>query len=185
MAKPQLAMERASLDGLSEVVVPAGCRIRPYRPGDAAAWCGLVNEAIGGDYTEQRFQTEMAKALGFEPADLFFAQAGVDAVGTAWALRAKHAPENAGCLHMLAVASKHRGRGLGRALVLSVLHRFRELGLQRAVLQTDDFRLAAISVYLHLGFRPKLVHDSHQARWRDVYDKLGLEEDLAQQSIAG
>jgi len=169
-------MERASLDGLPEVTVPAGYRIRSYRPGDGAAWCRVVNEAIGGDYSEQLFQAEMAKAFAFEPADLLFAEGGAEAVGTAWAVRAQNAPEKVGYVHLVAVASKHRGCGLGRALVLSVLHRFREMGLHSAMLRTDDFRLAAIRVYLSLGFCPKLAHESHRIRWREAYRKLGVNE---------
>ncbi|MCJ7822097.1 MAG: GNAT family N-acetyltransferase, partial [Armatimonadetes bacterium] len=70
---------------------------------------------------------------------------------------------------------EHRGRGLGRALVLSVLRRLREVGVASATLDTDDFRLPAIRLYLALGFRPELTHESHAERWRDVRRELGPE----------
>jgi mycothiol synthase len=175
MEQPQLRMVIPSLARLPEVAVPAGYTIRTYQPGDGAAWCRLINDAIGGEYTEERVEQEMSGAPGLEPADLFFAVSGEAVVGTAWARRARHGPERMGYVHMVAVASEHRGRGVGRALVVSVLRRLREVGLASAMLETDDVRLPAIRLYLALGFRPELTHDSYAERWRQVRRELGLE----------
>ena len=164
-----------SLARLPEVAVPAGYTIRTYQPGDRAAWCRLINDAIGGEYTEARLEQEMSGAPGLEPADLFFGVSGEVVVGTAWARHARHGPGRVGYVHMVAVAPEHRGRGVGRALVVSVLHRLREVGLAGAMLETDDVRLAAIRLYLALGFRPELTHASHAERWRRVRRELGLE----------
>ena len=161
-----------SLARLPEVAVPAGYAIRTHQPADGAAWCRLINDAIGGEYTEERFEQEISGAPGLEPADLFFAVSGEVVVGTAWA---RHRPGRVGYVHMVAVAPEHRGRGVGRALVVSVLHRFREAGVASAMLETDDVRLPAIRLYLALGFRPELTHDSHAERWRRVRRELGLE----------
>jgi mycothiol synthase len=177
MAQPQLEMERTSLEELPALAQPPGYSLRAYQPGDAAAWCRLVNEGIGGEWTEERFQAETARALDFQPADLIFALADREVTGTAWALRLPDSPRDLGWVHMVAVAAGCRGRGLGRALVLATLRRFQELGLARAVLKTDDFRLPAIRVYLGLGFRPVLSHESHPARWRQIYDKLGRDKE--------
>jgi mycothiol synthase len=166
-------MVLASLDRLPDVVIPGAYVIRTYRPGDGAAWCRLINDAIGGEYAEERFEQEMTGAPGLEPADLFFAVSGGAPAGTAWARRARDKPESVGYVHMVAVAPEHRGRGLGRALVLSVLYRFREVGIACAMLETDDIRLPAIHLYLGLGFRPELVHESHAERWRRVRRELG------------
>ncbi len=164
-----------SLARPAEVVVPAGYTIRTYQPGDGAAWCRLINDTIGGEYTEERFEQELSGAPGLEPADVFFAVSGRVVAGTAWARRSGHRPEHIGYVHMVAVAPEHRGRGVGRALVVSVLHRFREAGLASAMLETDDVRLPAIRLYLALGFRPELTHDSHAERWRRVGRELGVE----------
>jgi mycothiol synthase len=40
--------------------------------------------------------------------------------------------------------------------------------LDVAVLETDDWRLAAIRTYLRLGFEPDPVEEEHAARWRRV-----------------
>ncbi len=167
---PQLQMARASLEGIPEVETPAGYRLRTYRPGDEAAWCRLVNEGIGGDYTEEKCREELIRRPSFDPADLFFAERGGEVVGTACALRQEEGKP--GIVHMVAVSPEHRGHGLGRALVAAVLHRLRELGYAAAELSTDDFRLPAIATYLSLGFQPKFTHESHEERWRAVRERL-------------
>jgi len=167
-------------EGLPDVAVPAGYLIRTYRHGDGAAWCRLVNEAIGGEWTEAGLQEEMDSAQDFRAADLFFAVDGEEVAGTTWALRRESFPSGVGSVHMLAVAPEHRRRGLGRLLVVFALRRLREQGRARARLRTDDVRLPAIKIYLGLGVRPLLTHESHLARWRKVYRKLGLDPEEVQ-----
>jgi len=176
---PQLEMELPFLADLPPVEVADGYRLRTYHPGDEAAWCDLVNECIGGEYTEEQCRADLTGQPWFDPADLFFidpARPGKEGnvVGTACGLRRPDANTQAGYVHMLAVFPEHRGRRLGRALVLAVLHRFRELGYRSAVLQTDDWRSAAIKTYLGLGFRPRHTDASHQQRWTEVMCRLAV-----------
>jgi mycothiol synthase len=173
---PQLEMERTLLAGLPRVGVPAACRVRTYGPGDEEAWCRLVREHIGGEYTPETMREELVTQPWFSADDLFFAETESEVVGTACA---QHPQEDAplGHLHMLAVDQAHRGRGLGRALALAVLGRLSKLGCEAAALKTDDFRLPAVRLYLALGFAPTITHESHPARWRDVYERLKLRED--------
>jgi len=178
MGEPQLEMARSDLEGIPDVALPAGCTIRAYRPRDEWAWCRLVSEGIGGDYTPEKLRAEMGGAADFDPLDLLFVVRGEEAGGTAWALRQAGSPIGQGIVHMVAVAPEHRGGGLGRALVVAVLHRLREVGARSAGLKTDDFRRAAIRIYLGVGFRPVLNHESHLGRWRAVYQELGIEEEV-------
>jgi len=180
MSQPQLEMECLVCEGLPEVAVPAGYLIRAYRHGDGAAWCRLIYGGIGGEWTEAGLQEEMDGAQDFQAADLFFAVEGEEVVGTTWALRRESFPSGVGSVHMVAVAPEHRGRGLGRLLVLFALRRFCEQGIARARLQTDDVRLPAIKIYLGVGFRPLLTHESHLERWRKVYRNLGLDSEEVQ-----
>lgn len=174
MGRPQLEMRIGSLEGLPEVTSPAGYALRTYREGDAPAWCRLVGEAIGGEYRPEAFLEQVSDTDGFDPENLFFAVDGGDQpVGTACAIhRPPYAPA-VGYVHMVAVDQAHRGRGLGRLLMVAVLHRMREKGDRAAVLTTDDFRLPAISLYLSLGFRPSLTHESHPERWQEIHRRLG------------
>jgi GNAT superfamily N-acetyltransferase len=174
MGQPQLVMELDSLENLPDVTVPAGYTIRTYREGDSADWCRLISAGIGGKYDEKQFRQSTAGASGFDPQGLFFAERDGLTVGTACAIYSADFPSDMGYLHMVAVDPMHRGHGLGKALTVAVLRRFRGRRFKRAVLQTDDFRLAAIRLYLSLGFRPWFTHESHEARWREVYQELGI-----------
>jgi mycothiol synthase len=66
----------------------------------------------------------------------------------------------------------HQGFGLGRQLSVAVLRRFATEGLRSAVLETQDFRLAAIATYLDLGFEPVPRDGAQERRWRTVFDAL-------------
>ena len=55
-----------------------------------------------------------------------------------------------------------------------------EQGIARARLETDDVRIPAITIYLSVGFRPLLTHESHLQRWRKVYHTLGLDPEEVQ-----
>ncbi len=170
---PQLQMDLDGLDRLPEVVVAEGYHLRIYQQGDEATWCRLINACIGGDADESGCRSSLIDTPQFAPEDMFFAQRGAEVVGTACAHRGAHTPEGVGYVHMVAVDPAHRGKGLGRALVVAVLRRFRELGYRAATLQTDDFRLSAIGLYLDLGFRPAMTDESHPARWEAVLAQLG------------
>ena len=61
-----------------------------------------------------------------------------------------------------------RGLGAGRLVCLAALHSLRDRGYKTAVLSTDDDRIAALSLYYSLGFRPIYEHESHEARWEAV-----------------
>jgi mycothiol synthase len=73
-----------------------------------------------------------------------------------------------GYLHWVAADPEHRGRGHGRYVTLAVLHVFVAMDCHDAVLETEDFRLPALRMYLSLGFVPEFRHPSHEERWSAV-----------------
>lgn len=174
---PQLEMERSCSEALPEVGTPTCYSLRTFRPGDEAAWCRLVNEAIGGEYTPETMRESLLSQPWFDEHDLFFLEKDGLIAGTACAQRERVAQERTGLVHMLVVDPKHRAIGLGRALLAATLRRLKDVGCRSAALSTDDFRLAAIRLYLAFGFRPTLTHDSHAGRWHEVLRRLGLPAD--------
>ena len=86
-----------------------------------------------------------------------------------------------GIVHWVGTHPEHAGRGLGLALVARVLDDFAERGYPDAVLQTDDFRLPAIRMYLKLGFTPvyEVEGEDHRARWSAVFERLLVGEGVA------
>ena len=45
-------------------------------------------------------------------------------------------------------------------------------GMQTASLKTDDFRVAAIKVYLGVGFRPDLSTEDFVQRWDAIFSAI-------------
>jgi len=78
----------------------------------------------------------------------------------------------AGYVHFVATAPEARGGGLGVRMTSAVLHSFATMGLSQAVLETDDDRLSAISLYLGLGFVPEYRDHQHLLRWSRVFRAL-------------
>ena len=48
------------------------------------------------------------------------------------------------------------------------------------MLDTDDFRMAAIKTYLNLGFVPVYVEEGQPKRWSDIFEQLGIPSMSAQ-----
>lgn len=173
---PQLCMERSSLDDLPEIELPEGYTIRTSRKGDARHWARIISEAFADDsFDEARFERVMRAHDAYRPERIFFACApdGLPC-GTASAYRQEPFGPDTGYLHYVGVCASHRGKRIGAAVSLAAMNKFRSEGLQRAVLQTDDFRLAAIKTYLNLGFSPLIMHESQPERWNAVLTGLGL-----------
>jgi mycothiol synthase len=109
---------------------------------------------------------------------IFFLAADDDYIATA---TDKWLPElEVGYLHMVAVAPPYGGKGLGRFISLAALLHMRERGCQQAMLDTDDFRLPAISTYLGLGFVPDLLAANHAERWRAIFAEISASRPSSQ-----
>jgi mycothiol synthase len=170
-------MRRPDLSHLPPVVMPAGYRLRTYEPRDEEAWARVMRTGIGANYTAKRCRADLTQRPQFRPDGLFFAVTDDgEAVGSACAWRESEEEHITGYVHMVCVLPEHRGHRLGYWLSLAVLRRFREWGMREAILDTDEFRHAALRVYFELGFRPLLrPHDPTQPeRWRKVAAELGI-----------
>jgi len=172
---PQLAMKRGRLDDVPDVAIPEGYTWRTFREDDEAAWCEIIEGNIGEGWTADKFELAIFTAPQFDPDGLFLAFLGDEPAGTSCAWRKSPDETAQGILHMLAVREAHRNRGLGTFLTFKVLEYLRERGFKSCFLTTDDDRLAAIKVYLNLGFEPVYTHENHPPRWRAVFRRLGLD----------
>jgi mycothiol synthase len=162
-------MRRESLEGLPLLEIPHGFELRTFRVGDEARWAQLMTGAIG-DWDEESTARQFLGDPGVNPSGIFFFVGGDSYVATATD-KLLPAPE-VGYLHMVAVAPPHRGRGLGRCISLAALLHMKERGCRQAILDTDDFRLPAIRIYLGLGFNPAILEADHAERWREIFAKL-------------
>lgn len=171
-------MRRVDLEGLPEIGLPTGYRIRHSQPGDAdaATWCRIYREAFPelDPPTNELWRNTILGRTGYAPEHVFFVlDPEGEACATASAMQGAHTRE--GYIHWLGVRPAHAGRRLGLQISLQVLHCFRDRGCRSAVLETQAPRLAAIRTYLQLGFRPLLTDASQVAHWAAVAEHLECE----------
>ncbi|MBN1553669.1 MAG: GNAT family N-acetyltransferase [Phycisphaerae bacterium] len=162
---PQLVMKRPNLNGLEPVVVPKGYSLRSFRDGEETAWETIIAESF-----EQtiEFDTRMRSDPAFQPERILFITRGDTPVATASAWYMDKYGPDLGYIHMVGVLPSHQGKKLGYWVNLAALHYFAAENRKGAVLQTDDFRRAAIKTYIRLGFEPCLVHENQRERWNQI-----------------
>ncbi|MBB6734290.1 GNAT family N-acetyltransferase [Cohnella zeiphila] len=168
---PQLIMRRASLSDLPPVELPDGIVCRHFAPGDETAWESIVEKAFGW---KRSFREEIASHPYFRPERVLFLCIDGTPVATACAWHEAKWGEDCGYLHMVGVDPRFAGRRLGYWVSLAALRRMAADGMRQALLETDDFRLAAVKTYLGLGFLPDLEEERIRTRWKEVYRRLRL-----------
>jgi len=169
-------MQRQTLEGLPDMAVPPGYTIRTSQDGDGPHWARIIRESFNDvSFDEARFEHDMKGHPAYHRDRIFFVCApdGLPCA-TASAYRQESYGPDMGYLHYVGVCPPHFGKRLGAVVSLMVLRKFKSEGLKGAVLQTDDFRLAAIRTYLKLGFAPMMVHENQPVRWAAIFAKLGM-----------
>jgi mycothiol synthase len=148
--------------------------IRTYRDGDADAWIKACSDGLDtGSWTKEDFKDKMLGMEGVFPEGIFFVtDSDGDIAGTATGV-IKTEPEP-GVLHMVCIRPEYRGKGLAKPLNAAVLNYLAGKGCRCITLNTDDFRIPAIKVYLSLGFRPILYDDDMPGRWSSILGQIGL-----------
>ena len=170
----QLHMRRPHLEGLPDLVVPEGYRLRSYQPGDEAPWAEIMNHSIGSKWTEERCRDELTSRREFRPKGFFVATHEERPVATACAWVREAELPGEGTVHMVGALPEHRGKGLGTLVTLAVVRWFAANGFQSARLSTDDWREPAVATYLKLRFEPVVFDEDHERRWRALREKLGF-----------
>ena len=169
---PHLLLEKTDLENVPDARVPEGYVLRNYRPGDEEGLARIY--AAGGLScdTRESVRERIIEREYFRPKRLFLVEREGVIVGTAIAWEEAGDPP-AGYLHMVAVSPEARGQGLGTLLTVAAIRQNRREGFTVQRLHTDDFRLPAIRLYLDLGYRPVISHESHPARWQAIGETLG------------
>jgi len=154
--------------------MPYGYSLRTWQDGDAEAYIRLMNSAGFETWGHERLAMVLKMCI---PQGLFFAvhdKTG-EIAGTAAALHNPIALHPLGGeLGWVAVAPHHRGHNLGYAVCAAATRRLLDAGYSDIFLRTDDFRLAAIRVYLRLGYIPFLHGPDMAGRWQAVCEALGV-----------
>ncbi len=175
MQEHSIRMIRPHLNDLPALVVPEGYSLRTAWPGYEETWVQIINAAFAGtdDWTVEQCREKFTSRPQFDPAGMFFACAGEVPVGTAFAWRDEPGERVWGRVHWVGVVPQHQGQGLGRALVTAVLHYLARHEFPKAFLDTENFRVPAIRLYLSLGFEPYPRDKQEEAVWQDIMTRLG------------
>jgi mycothiol synthase len=157
-----------------DTCVPNGYTLRTYCESDEQ---GLLNlqGSDGEPLTREQWHQYRDMVL---PNGLFLVE-GVrssEFVATAGAVHnpnpGRHYFPSGGELGYLIVDRDHRSRGLGRAVCAAVIGRFLSAGYENIRVCVQEHRLAAIRLYLRLGFEPFLHSAEVEHRWQRVCESI-------------
>ncbi len=167
----QLEMVRPSTACVEVPSLPEGYVLRQFRAGDEGPFDDLFHLAFAD---EGRFPQMLAGTLegGFFVVEH---SASGELVASCQAWRGSSSPRHpdSGQMGWLVTDPSHVRRGLGTIVAASATNRLVAEGYQRPFLGTEDFRIAAISIYLKLGWRPYLYHEDMESRWQSIFAQLG------------
>ena len=162
-----VTMRRPTLSGVPAMPIPAApLLVRRAHVEEAGALAALLGRA---------FEAETWDAAGTERelfrdetvrATLVVAAEG-RLVATA-SLQVRPEVPECGWVRWVATEQDCRREGLARALVIGVLELARQAGCREARLRTQTAPLAAIPLYLHLGFEPLVGSDAEREVWERV-----------------
>ena len=148
--------------------LPDGYILRQYTDADADQYLALMHKAGFTDWPRERLEGLKHSLL---PDSFFVVEHRPSKTVVATAL-ATHSPTElhpfGAQLGWVAGDPEHKGRKLGMIVSAAATARMLQAGYRRVYLQTDDFRLPAIKVYLDLGYEPLLYCEGMTERWQDV-----------------
>jgi GNAT superfamily N-acetyltransferase len=170
-ANVSVTMARHDLEDIPRHPVPDGYAIRPFAPGDAAAWVEIQGAADAyNEITPALFRREFGDDPGEQARRILMLTAPDGAaVGTA---AAWYVDARVGRVHWVAIHPSHQGRGLAKPLLGRVCLALRDLGHERAVLSTSTARIPAIALYLDFGFVPAVERPEDEAAWAELLGRV-------------
>lgn len=169
----QMIWPERLLDSPPKIVIPPGYSLRTYQPGDETRFFEIMELAGWPGWDDARLRPWLYRIL----PDGWFMVVEDKTHQIAATCMATHDPTwihpFCGELAWLATDPAYTGRGFGTAVAASVTGRFLEVGYRRIHFYTEYYRLAAIKIYLRLGYVPYLDPPEVSSVWEDIFTKLG------------
>lgn len=140
----------------TEVVLPDGFSIVPYRDGFEKGWARL--ECALGDFDSEPEAKDYFVSTYLPDREkrekcLFLLNPEEWVIGSCIAWQDLRGDSSVFSLHWLVVEEVYQGRGLGKALCLAVMNIFAQSGGFSVYIHTQPWSWKAILLYLSLGFR--------------------------------
>lgn len=149
--------------------VPSGFSLRNFVPDDRKAYLKLMRKTFGHEHPLD-YWSEHVLPGGF------FVVVDERSAAIASTCMASHHPSarhpEGGNLGWLATDPAYAGRGLGTIASVAVTRRLVAAGYSRPYLTTDDFRHAAIRLYLKMGWIPYVFNEATADRWKVVLGSI-------------
>jgi mycothiol synthase len=170
----RMTIAASRVNELPEVVLPDEYTLRAYWAGDEQSWVRLLRLAGFTTWNLQRID-EFLEDPERGDGSRVVAKGGA-IVSATFASRADWNDQQVGVLDFVASHPDHRRLGLSRAVCTAVLDFLVTAGYPEVILDTDDWRLPAIGMYLSLGFEPVMRREDMPARWKAVMEQLDAEK---------
>lgn len=154
----EVTMRRPTLAGVPPLPqVAAPLEVRRARVEDAGALAAVLGAALEGETWDA---AGVERELLGDPTvkAILVVAAGTRVVSTA-SLQVRPESPGSGWVRWVATDPARRRKGLARAMVIRVLALAAQAGCTDAYLDTRTDRLAAIALYLQLGFEPLVADD--------------------------
>jgi mycothiol synthase len=165
MRLPSFAVLKAPPPHGEEVVIRAA----------GAADAEAVAAVLAAAFADARWTPDLVRRVLLENAEViavFVAEQHGHAVATASSRLLPGRFPGSGVLHWVGVHPDAVRHDFGRLVSHAALVRLREHGCRDAVLETDDFRVAAIHLYMTFGFVPEPCAPGHEERWASVMSRI-------------
>ena len=171
----------AGVWAMPDVGAPEGYALRRYRPGDEESMGTTLRAAGFTDWdadrvlgyledADRRAGSAVVAVGGRIVASTFASRMPAERVSPVTGTPGE--PRREGVLDYVATHPDHQGRGLGRATCSAVSRYLVAQGCKMVSLLTDDWRLAAIHLYLSLGYEPVMNREDMPDRWNAVINEL-------------
>jgi len=171
-APVDLAMRRPTLEGVpARPTLAAPLALRGARVADAAALAALLGRAYEGEVWESAHVER--ELLGDPTVRETLVVASRERLIATASLQVRPDAPGCGWVRWVATDPDRRREGLARALVIGVLGIAARAGCREAHLDTRADRLAAIQLYLRLGFERLATTDAGRDAWASVLSALG------------
>lgn len=164
---------------VQDVQIPDGFRVRNIRDCDLAEYNRLRHSVDFAVWQPEDLAKYRQKAFpdGMFTIEEIRTGRFTAAANAEWINRPEFA--DVGYLGWVMSDPDFRGMRLGRSISITAMQHLYLQGYRVFVLDTDDFRIPALKVYLSLGWRPWLFQEDMPERWRAIAAILGMDfEDL-------
>jgi GNAT superfamily N-acetyltransferase len=164
-------MWRPTLDGLPPLpILPPPLVLRRAHVAEAGGLAALLGQAFEGEIWDAAGTERELFGDPTVKATLVVADEG-RLLSTA-SLQVRPDDPDCGEVHWVATDRERRREGLARAMVIGVLRIAQQAGCREARLRTHTYPLAAIPLYVQLGFEPLVTDDAEREVWERVIGLL-------------